>query len=60
MVEYPPGWNCKRAAEQFTHYLLGVLLLRDALAVADHLEACNECLEMLVFYRLTLTERPRG
>jgi len=59
-VDYPPGWTCDRTAEQLERYLLGVLLLRDALAIAEHLEACQGCPERLVLYRLTITERPRG
>jgi hypothetical protein len=39
MVEYPSGWTCDRAVLRFEHYLLGMLLLSEALAVAEHLEA---------------------
>jgi hypothetical protein len=60
MVDYPAGWTCERTTLQFEHYLLGTLLLRDALAVAEHLEACDGCPQRLVLYRLTLAEPPRG
>lgn len=60
MVDYPAGWTCERTTLQFEHYLLGTLLLMDALAVAEHLEACDGCPQHLVLYRLTLAERRRG
>ena len=60
MPEYPPGWSCERAAQQFEHYLLGTLVLREALALAEHLEACEGCFQRLVLFRFTLLERSRG
>jgi len=60
MVEYPPGWTCERTVLQFEYYLLNTLPLRESLAVAEHLEACDICAQHLVVYRLTLVERSRG
>jgi hypothetical protein len=60
MVDYPPGWTCERTALRFEHYLLGTLLLGEALAVAEHLEACDGCPARLVLVRLTLVQRSRG
>jgi anti-sigma factor RsiW len=57
MVEYPPGWTCERTVLQFEYYLLSKLPLGEALAVAEHLEACDWCPQHLVLYRLTLVER---
>jgi hypothetical protein len=57
MLEYPPGWTCERTALRFEHYLLSTLPLGNALAVAEHLEACDGCAQRLVFYRLTLVDR---
>ena len=59
-MEYPSGWTCERTVLQLEHYLLGTLLLAEALAVADHLEACTGCVERLVVFRLTITERTHG
>jgi hypothetical protein len=59
MVDYPAGWTCDRVGLRFESYLLGTLLLEEALAVAEHLEACDGCPQRLVLYRLTVTERPR-
>ena len=60
MVEYPSGWTCEQTALRFEHYLLGTLAWSEALAVADHLEACDGCYQRLVLYRLTLARPRRG
>jgi hypothetical protein len=60
MMDYPPGWTCERTAVRFEHYLLTTLRLGDALAIAEHLEACDGCAQRLMVYRLTLVERTRG
>jgi len=60
IVDYPAGWTCERTTLQFEHYLLSTLLLKEALAVAEHLEACDGCAQRLVLFRLTLVERSRG
>ena len=59
-MEYPSGWTCERTLLQLENYLLGTLLLAEALAVAEHLEACTGCVERLVVFRLTITERTHG
>ena len=59
MVDHPAGWTCERTVLRFEYYLLGTLPLSDALAVAEHLEACDGCPQRLVLYRVTLAERPR-
>ncbi|HWN18172.1 MAG TPA: zf-HC2 domain-containing protein [Gemmatimonadales bacterium] len=59
MVEYPPSWTCERTLLRLEIYLLGTLPREESLAVAEHLEACEECPMHLVLYRLTLTTRRR-
>jgi hypothetical protein len=59
MVNHPAGWTCERTVLRFENYLLGTLPLSDALAVAEHLEACDGCPQRLVLYRVTLAERRR-
>lgn len=59
-MDYPSGWTCERTVLRFEHYMLSTLELGDALAVAEHLEACDGCAHRLVLYRLTLAERHRG
>jgi hypothetical protein len=60
MLDYPPGWTCQRTADRFEPYLLSTLLLQEAIAVAEHLEACDRCSHRLVLYRLTLVQGARG
>jgi len=60
MVDYPAGWTCERTGLHFEPYLLSTLLLKEALAVAEHLEACDGCAQRLVLYSRTLTQRLRG
>jgi anti-sigma factor RsiW len=47
-TEYPPGWTCEVVVLRFQRYLLGTLARGDALAVAEHLEACLVCATRLV------------
>jgi hypothetical protein len=52
MMEYPPGWTCERTVLQFELYWVRQLRLEDSLALAEHLEACPECYQQLVLYRM--------
>ena len=58
-MEYPHGWTCELVVVKLELYLLGSLPLDDALAVAEHVEACAECAHDLVLRRLTV-RRPAG
>jgi hypothetical protein len=51
-TEYPAGWTCGQVTVRFERYLLGTLSLAEALAVADHIEACVRCGQALVLLRL--------
>ena len=51
-VEYPPGWTCERVTVRLERYLLGTLARGEALAIADHIEACVWCGQDLVLLRL--------
>ena len=59
-MEYPPGWTCEKAVLQFEYYFLSRLKLPDALALAEHLEACPECVQLLVLFRMTSARAARG
>jgi hypothetical protein len=50
-VEYPPGWTCERVGVRLEVYLVGSLSWAEALAVADHLEACADCIVRLALRR---------
>lgn len=59
-MQYPAGWTCEHTVLQFEAYLLSKLPLAEALAAAEHLEACVGCAQRLVLYRVTLRRQPRG
>jgi anti-sigma factor RsiW len=50
MVEYPPGWTCRLTELRLEYYILGTLPWPEALAVAEHLEACIPCSHLLVLW----------
>jgi hypothetical protein len=55
MTEYPVGWTCEVVVLRFERYLASGLPRGEALAMAEHLEACLLCAQ-----RLVLTPRPRA
>jgi hypothetical protein len=46
-VEHPRGWTCEVTVVKLEFYLLGTLTRAEALAVADHMEACPGCAQRL-------------
>jgi len=48
VVEYPLGWPCELILVRLELYLLGTLPRIEALAVAEHVEACHDCAHRLV------------
>jgi Putative zinc-finger len=59
-MDYPAGWTCERTVRQFEAYLLSTLAWLEALAVAEHLEACDGCTQKIVIYRTTYIPDRRG
>ncbi len=59
-MEYPPGWTCEKTVVQIEYYLVSRLELADALAVAEHLEACPGCAHQLVLLRMPPGRRARA
>ena len=51
MVEYPAGYTCEVFAFRLDSYLLGTLARAEALALAEHLEACAPCAERVELRR---------
>jgi hypothetical protein len=47
-MEYPHGWTCERTVLRLEYYIIRTLPRPEALAVAEHLEACVSCTQMLV------------
>jgi hypothetical protein len=54
MTDYPPGLTCELAEARLEQYLAGALAWAEALAVAEHLEACPSCEQRLVLLRLEI------
>ncbi|HKP49210.1 MAG TPA: hypothetical protein VJU17_04275 [Gemmatimonadales bacterium] len=59
-MEHPPGWTCEKTGLQIEYYLVSRLELADALAVAEHLEACPGCAHQLILLRMTTGRRVRA
>ena len=52
MTDYPPGWTCEASTERVERYLASALPRGEALALAEHLEACPLCAQRLVLRSL--------
>lgn len=48
IVQYPSGWTCELVVLRLEHYFLGTIPHDGALAVAEHLEACESCAQRFV------------
>ena len=46
-MEYPPGYTCAAVLARLEVYVLRTLTRVEALAIAEHLEACPECAQRL-------------
>jgi hypothetical protein len=55
MVEYPPGWTCTLITRRIDRYILSTLPRGEALAMAEHFEACVWCAQRLVLLGPTST-----
>jgi len=53
MTDYPAGWTCEVVVVRLERFVLGELPRGDALALAEHFEACAACAELLALLRLT-------
>jgi anti-sigma factor RsiW len=60
MVEYPSGWTCERITLKLEFYLLSRLPQGEALAVAEHVEACTGCAHRLVLLMPPVQGSRRG
>jgi putative zinc finger protein len=52
-MEYPAGWTCEVVVLRFESYLVDTLPRGEALAVAEHLDACVECAQHLTLVPLS-------
>ena len=58
-MEYPPGWTCQVVTLRLEYYLLNTVPRVEALAIAEHVEACEPCAHDLARLR-PLAGRRRG
>jgi anti-sigma factor RsiW len=56
VIEYPPGFTCELTLLRLERYVVSALPRAEALAVAEHLEACPSCAHRVVLVRLTAGE----
>ena len=56
MTEYPQRWTCEVTVLRLEGYIRRRLDLTDALAVAEHVEACASCAQLLM---LMVDREPR-
>jgi hypothetical protein len=47
MIEYPVGWTCEVVLIRLERYRASTLPRVEALALAEHLEACVSCAQSL-------------
>jgi hypothetical protein len=47
MTEYPKGWTCEVVVPRLEAYLLRILSFEESLAVAEHVEACPSCSQLV-------------
>jgi|GEM_PF-1596455 len=59
-MEYPPGCTCALALARLEAYLLRTLSRLEALAIAEHLEACPPCAHHLAVLRRPAGGSPAG
>jgi len=57
MTEYPHGWTCEVTVLRLEGYVRRRLDLADALAIAEHVEACVLCAQLLM---LMVDREPTG
>ena len=48
MTEYPAGWTCELVLVRIERYRASTLARAEALALAEHFEACVGCAQRLV------------
>jgi hypothetical protein len=59
-VKYPSGWTCELIVVKLELYLRDTLSRDESLAVAEHLEACAGCAQLLVVRTVVRPGRGRG
>jgi predicted anti-sigma-YlaC factor YlaD len=60
VTEYPAGYTCEVIALRLDRYIAGTLARLDAIAVAEHLEACAWCMERLMLLSVGIGNHESG
>jgi len=60
MTEFPSGWTCEITILHFERYLLGTLPLGESLALAEHIEACVSCAQLVVLFHVPRERSAHG
>jgi hypothetical protein len=61
MTEFPSGCTCEFTILRFERYLLATLPLGESLAIAEHIEACVICAQLLALFEPSRARpAPRG
>ena len=50
MTEFPSGCTCEFTIIRFEVYLRAILPLDESLAIAEHIEACASCAQLLELF----------
>jgi anti-sigma factor RsiW len=53
-MEYPPGWTCEVTVVRIERYVMRTLPRPDALAVAEHIEACAACAQLVALLSMKI------
>jgi hypothetical protein len=56
-MEYPPGWTCEVVTLRLEYYFRDGVPRVEALAIAEHVEACEPCAQYLMLVRVTAGAR---
>ena len=56
-MEYPSTFTCEATRRRLERYVANLLARDEALAVAEHLEACPSCAPRVLLIRLTIGVR---
>jgi hypothetical protein len=57
-MEYPPGWTCEVVVVRIERYVMRTLPRQEALAVAEHIEACAACAQLVALLRMKIGAGP--
>jgi hypothetical protein len=60
MTEFPSGCTCEFTIIRFERYILRTLPLDESLAIAEHIEACVSCAQLLVLFRVPRERSAHG